>query len=134
MLVVAVQALAADCELRCSTMTAMSRHCDGPVKSGTSSAQAAHCHGVSMESNKGSLTVATREECQVSVCKFASDAITKRLGVDELTSQVSPIISSGQSSLHLTACGAPQFANFRSRIRRELGAPLDLRPGSSLRI
>ena len=136
LLVVAVQALAADCELRCATMVAAPGHneCGNVKHARASSTQAVHCHGRSMESSEGNQSVSAIGHCRASLCKLQSEAIAKQSGVKDLKSQASAILFPVQAILDLTARGSAQSTIGRSVSRPETRAPLDLRPGSSLRI
>jgi hypothetical protein len=136
LLLVAVQALAADCELRCATMTAAFEHhgCGHLVESESSSAPAAHCHGMTMESGKESSSLSASDKCHASICRFQSEAVAKQSGTDEFSSLASAIILPVQLNRNLAAGGSTRPTIGRSHFGQETQAPLDLRPGSSLRI
>jgi hypothetical protein len=136
LLVVAVQALAADCDLRCATMTATSGHhgCGDQVQTEPTSTHATHCDGMTMQSDKQNDSVSACGLCRPSFCKLQSEAIATRFASDEFNSQTSTIFLPLQSVLLLAAGRSSLSTIYRSPLRLEMRAPLDLRPGSSLRI
>lgn len=134
--VVAVQAFAADCELRCATMTANFGHhgCGHAVRAEPKSMHLAHCHGMSMKSDAENSSATGTDHCQGSVCKFQSDAIAKQPGANVFNFQAPVVILPEQSLRDLAAASSARATVYRPRNRQEIRAPLDLRPGSSLRI
>jgi hypothetical protein len=122
-LLVSVQALAASCDIRCSSMEAMTGH--------ASSQTHAHCHAVSAKSGKETTLTAT-DSCATTPCATdlkaiknasRSDANSGKLllsAVALLTDPFQNISPAGATSLTLAS--------------RSGGRPLAQRPGSALRI
>ena len=129
LLLATVQTLAANCDLRCSSMVSPSRFSDCG-----NDAHMAHCHGMSMDcSNDGSSGVSGLS-CGASVCQAEFLAISKHSTPDELFSRhyatvvTSPLVRPLEGSVGTTS------STGRPPDPLHPGAPLDLRPGSSLRI
>lgn len=135
LLLAAVQALAADCDLRCSLMAVSSgSHGCGHEQTSQGQEQAMHCHGMSMDADHPCNSAMSGSGCPGTVCRARLDAIDKKLSADESTSK--SVSATGPAILiHSADEGTRrEFSAHRSLDRRNASSPLDLRPGSSLRI
>lgn len=129
LLLATVQTFAANCDLRCSSMVSPSRFhdCDNH-------AQMAHCHGMSMDcSNDGSSGVSGLN-CGASVCRAELVAISKHSTSDELFSRHFATVVTSLLICPLEASIGTRSSTGRPPDPLHPSAPLDLRPGSSLRI
>jgi hypothetical protein len=136
LLLATVQTLAANCDLRCSLMpdSSVSHECGHDLQTVPGNDRAMHCHGRSIDAATECSSILSGPGCGVTMCRARLDAIDKNSSPNELTSRpISvtipglPIHSEDESTL------LPSSVH-RSPDRRDTSAPLDLRPGSSLRI
>lgn len=129
LLLATVQTFAANCDLRCSSMAGASH-----VYDCGNHAQMAHCHGMAMDCSHGGSSGASGLSCGASVCQAEFVAIGNRSTSDELLSRhfativTSLVIRSLEGGIGTgSSTGHPPDP-------QQPSAPLDLRPGSSLRI
>jgi hypothetical protein len=131
LLLASVQALAANCELRCALVMASPENpgCSHHVRS-----ELSHCHGMPMESDQPQHSMYGSGHCQASVCEFQLQAIAKKSAMEEsLSTAVATAVFAQWSGAFI-----PDSANLtlirRSSGRPETQRPLEVRPGTSLRI
>src|SRR5579871_3987433 len=78
LLVSSVQALTANCELRCTMMARSNQTCGTHSVVELSHDHAMHCHGMSMEPAKGNHAISADTHCRASVCKIRLEAVAKQ--------------------------------------------------------
>jgi hypothetical protein len=124
---VSVQALSVNCDLRCSLMGAKHVHA---LHAGM---QMAHCHGMSMEQHEQT-SVAANDCCSSTVCMVSPTAIPKSTAQD--TDGSSELLRSAMalSADLLGDSNSNQITAFLSFSRSSDSRPLAERPGISLRI
>ena len=136
LLLATVQTLAANCDLRCSLMpdSSVSHECGHHLQTVAGNDRAMHCHGMSMDATTKCKSMVSGPGCGVTICRARLDAIDKNSSPNESTSRPISVTIAGLRihSEHVsTLIGSSVH---RSADRRDTSAPLDLRPGSSLRI
>jgi hypothetical protein len=134
LLVASVQALAANCELRCTMMAMSNQACGSHSLAESKSEHAMHCHGMSMGSEKGDHAVSADGHCKVSVCKVRLEALAKQSLTTESLSRSSTSPGSAQLLSGPSAVASIQLSLSRSFRLQGGRSPLDVRPGASLRI
>jgi len=136
LLLATVQTLAANCDLRCSLMpdSSVSHECGHHLQTAPGNGRAIHCHGMPINATTECSSILSGPGCGVTICRARLDAIDRNSSPNELTSRpISfaipglPVHSESEGTLR------PSSAH-RSADRRDTSAPLELRPGSSLRI
>ncbi len=130
------QTLAVNCDLRCALMgqTSGNRSCGQHSTVAMGHEQTEHCHGMSMHAGNEAAAVMSGNHCEATFCKAGLVAIVKSSATDESLSDPSAVIL--PASLPLAARTGTNFrmSAFWSVHREARNAPLDVRPGSSLRI
>lgn len=134
LLVASVQALAANCELRCTMMARSSQACGTHSVAESNNGPAEHCHGMSMEPEKGHHALSADRHCKASVCKIRLDAVAKQSQTTESRSQHSELAHAAPLVSISSAVTSIQFSLNRSLRVRGGRSPLDVRAGTSLRI
>jgi hypothetical protein len=133
LLLAVVQALAVTCDLRCSLMTIStgSQTCGNHVASESSRATKKQCHATATDSGRN--PALSDGNCDASICKAQLEALVKKSSGDELLLNHTAISTPAK-----LICVFDEFSLIRSPLHRSpqqnASAPLDLRPGSSLRI
>jgi hypothetical protein len=126
LLLVSVQALTLSCDLRCSLMGASTgshaSHADQ---------QMLHCHGMSMEHDKG-VSLTASDSCAPTGCGRELKAIVKSADKNDagkvLVSAIALLVDPFKSS------EPDRTTAFASHSRGSASKPLAQRPGTSLRI
>ncbi len=129
------QSLAVNCDLRCSLMEEAlgNRSCGQHTPVTMGHEQAEHCHGMSMQAGNEAAALIGGHRCESTVCKAALVAILKSSGADE--SLLDPTSVALLTPLPLLASDPTfRFTAFGHVHRQARNTPLDVRPGSSLRI
>jgi hypothetical protein len=136
LLLASVQALAVNCDLRCNVMTipAGSHSCGSHVATESKHMTMTHSRGMAMDSGNIAKSALSSGDCEPSICKAQLEAVVKNATRDELLSK--PIAESTPPRLIRLF---DEFSLIRSSLhrspdRKDTSAPLELRPGSSLRI
>jgi hypothetical protein len=128
LLLVSVQALAANCDIRCSLMGASARshvsHMDD---------QMADCHGMSMERGE-STSLTANDSCGATTCGTELKALVK--SADQSDAYAGKLLVSAVALLAdpLGSTASSRTIAFRTFNRTRDSRPLAQRPGSSLRI
>jgi len=127
LLLVSVQAMTVNCDLRCSLMRA-STGCHA-----TQTAEPmAYCHGMSMEQGKQA-SVSSSDSCAHASCGTELTAITKNVNQNATAS--SKLLALAVASLvDPFGCNEPNRTTGFASFSRSGTTPLAQRPGSSLRI
>ena len=137
LLLATVQVFAADCDLRCALMAGShgSQECGSHAQMARGHDRMEHCQGMAMMgADNQCSSVMSGSGCGVAVCRARFDAIDKKSAPDESTSKsISPTFQALLIHPVDDNTWTRSFAR-RSPDRRDVSAPLDLRPGSSLRI
>jgi hypothetical protein len=136
LLLATVQTLAANCDLRCSFManSSGSHECGGHLRTVHGHDQAMHCHGMSRDTGNECGSVLSGSGCGVAVCRTRLDAIDKNSSPNESASKSISVTIPALSINSVDVNPLIPSSVHRSPDRRDTNAPLDLRPGSSLRI
>jgi hypothetical protein len=136
LLLATVQTLAANCDLRCSLMPdpSMGRECGHHLQTVAGNDRAMHCHGMSMDATTEYSSILNGPGCGVTICRARLDAIDKNSSPKELTSGPVSVAIPGLAIHSEDGNTLLPSSVHRSPDRRDTGAPLDLRPGTSLRI
>jgi hypothetical protein len=136
LLLATVQTLAANCDLRCSLMpdSSLSHECGHHLQTVPGSDRAMHCHGMSMDASTECSSILTGPGCGVTICRARLDAIDKNFSPNESTSRPISIAIPGLRNHSEEESPLMPSSVHRSPDRRDTSAPLDLRPGTSLRI
>jgi hypothetical protein len=134
LLVASVQALAANCELRCTMMARSNQACGSHSPAESKSEHAMHCHGMPMDPDQGDHGVSADSHCKVSVCKFRLEALAKQSLTTESLSRSSTSPDFAQLPSDLSAVTSLQLSLSRSFRLQDERSPLDVRPGTTLRI
>jgi len=131
-----VQALAVNCDLRCSMMaiSAGSNVCSGHESIQSDHITMKHCHGMAMDSGKNANSASSRGNCETSVCKAQFEAVVKKSTGDESVSKSSAMSTPAETIRFFDVSTLIRSSLHRSSERLNTSAPLELRPGSSLRI
>ena len=123
-LLVSVQALAASCDIRCTSMETMSGHApqaQGPMP---------HCHALSAKSSKEAILTAN-DSCATAPCATDLKAIKNASRSDAATGKLLPaaalLTDPFQNIVPDRATSVAHFSRSDSR-------PLAQRPGSALRV
>src|SRR5579863_7777033 len=114
LLVASVQALAANCELRCTMMARSNQACGIHSVVESSHDHAMHCHGMSMEPAKGDHAISADTHCKASVCKIRLDAVAKQSLTTESFSRTSSSPDSVQLVSDSAAVRSIEFSANRS--------------------
>jgi len=131
-----VQALAVNCDLRCSMM-AISAGCHGCGSHGSTDSDHGtlkQCHGMTVSSGKSGNSASSRGNCETSVCKAQLEAVVKKSTGDESPSKSFAMSTHAETIHFFDVPTLIRSSLHRSSERLNTSAPLELRPGSSLRI
>jgi hypothetical protein len=136
LLLATVQTLAANCDLRCSLMpdSSVSHECGHHLQTVPGSDRAMHCHGMSMDATTECSSILSGPGCGVTICRARLDAIDKNFSPNESTSRPISVAIPGLRNHSEDESPLMPSSVHRSPDRRDTSAPLDLRPGTSLRI
>jgi hypothetical protein len=136
LLLATVQTLAANCDLRCSLMpdSSVSHECGHPLQTAPGNDRAIHCHGMPMNATPECSSILSGPGCGVTICRARLDAINKNSSPNQLTSRPISFAIPGLPVHSQTEGTLRTSSARRSADRRDTSAPLELRPGSSLRI
>jgi hypothetical protein len=128
LLLATAQTLAVNCDLRCSSMLISSagQECGGHWPMAT-------CHGKSGDGDRFIHPGMSGSQCGATLCKTELYAIYKSSAADE-SSAKSVAVLIPVLSIPVAAGMWTQSSMRRSPDRQHASAPLDSRPGSSLRI
>jgi hypothetical protein len=125
-LLVSVQALPASCDIRCTSMGAMTGHA-----SSHADGQMPHCHALPTKSGKKTTLTAT-DSCATTPCATDLKAIKNAGRSDSDSSKL--LLSAIALPIDPFQSVAPRSTSSLAFAGRSDGRPLAQRPGSSLRI
>lgn len=130
------QTLAVNCDLRCALMGQSSgnRSCGQHAAMPMGHEQIDHCHGMSMHAGNEASAVMSGNRCEATFCKAELVAIMKSSATEESLSHPSAITLPAPLPLPGRTGASFRMSAFWSVHREARNAPLDVRPGSSLRI
>jgi hypothetical protein len=123
---VSVQALSVNCDLRCSLIGAKHGH------SLYAGMQMAHCHGMSMEQHEQT-SVAANDCCSPTRCVNSLNAVIKNTAQNAEAS-TNPLLSAVVPPANSSGISNPSHPAAFLSLSRSGERPLELRPGVSLRI
>lgn len=128
------QALAVNCDLRCSLTGIGSLPYGQHARMATGHKEAEHCHGMSVHVGNNSTSVTGGFSCGATFCKNWLFAIEKGSAVSCATPPSSQLALSLLSALTGQAANNARCSIHRRMHRQLASAPLEMRPGTSLRI
>jgi hypothetical protein len=128
------QALAVNCDLRCSLTGIGSLHCGQHAGMATGHKEAEHCHGMSVQAVNSFAAVSGEHSCGATFCKNGLFAIEKGSAVRGVNFPSSQLALSPLSALTGQAANNARCSNRRRMPRQLARIPLEMRPGTSLRI
>ena len=130
------QTLAVNCDLRCALMGQSSgnRSCGQHSAMAMSHEQTEHCHGMSMHAGNEAAAVMSGNGCETTFCKTGLVAIVKSSPADESLTHSSAVTLPVPLPLAARTSDSFRMSAIWSVHREARNAPLDVRPGSSLRI
>ena len=136
LLLATIQTLAANCDLRCSLMpdSSVSHECGHHLQTAAGNDRAMHCHGMSMDATTKCSSVVSGSGCGVTICRARLDAIDRNCSPHESASRPISVTIAGLRIHSEHESTLMKSSVHRSPDRRDTCAPLELRPGSSLRI
>jgi len=129
------QALAVNCDLRCALMGASLGHGScGETQPMAAQEGAGHCHGMHVQTGRNSTAVSSRHSCGSTLCKAELFAVETNSAVGDAPPTSSPLTLSSPFTLAGQAATNSRCSIRRRMHRRLTHAPLEMRPGTSLRI
>jgi hypothetical protein len=136
LLLATVQTLAANCDLRCSLMpdSSESHQCGHNLQTAPGNDRAMHCHGLSMDTSNTCSSVLSGSGCGITICQTHLDAIDKNFSPNESASRLISVTIPSLLNHSVSDSTLITSSICRPSSRRDTSAPLELRPGSSLRI
>ena len=135
LLLAAVQAFAVNCDLRCSLMTVSAgiRGCGNHPATKSSRPTRTQCHGTAMDSGNDAKSALNCGDCDASTCNTHLEALVKKSTGDESLSNLF-VMSTPAELIRVFDEFSFRSSLHRTPERQNTSAPLELRPGSSLRI
>ncbi len=95
---------------------------------------AGHCHGMSMQAGNDSVAISGERSCGTTICKTGLFAVEMNSAVGDVTFLSAPLTLSPPFTLTGQA-GTNSHCSIHRRMHRQLThVPLEMRPGTSLRI
>ena len=130
------QTLAVNCDLRCALMgqTSGNRSCGEHSAMAMSHEETEHCHGMSMHAGNEAAAVMSGNRCEATFCRAGLVAIMKSSATDGSLSNSSAVTLPASLPFPVRTSDNFRLNAFWSVHREARNAPLDVRPGSSLRI
>ena len=128
------QALAVNCDLRCSLTGIGSPPCGQHAGMAMGHKEAEHCHGMSVQAENNFAAVTGGPSCGTTFCKNGLFAIEKGSAVSGVISPCSQLAHSSLFALTGQVANNARCSIHRRMHRQLASAPLEMRPGTSLRI
>lgn len=128
------QALAVNCDLRCSLTGIGSLPCGQHAGMAMDHKEAEHCHGMSVQAVNSFAAVTGGHSCGATFCKSGLFAIEKGSAVSGVNSPSTQLALSSLSALAGLAVKNARCSVHRRMHPQLASAPLEMRPGTSLRI
>lgn len=130
------QALAVNCDLRCALMSASlgPGSCGEGAPMATAHEGAEHCHGMHVHTGKSSTALSSRHSCGSTLCKAELFAVETNPTVGDVPSPFSPLTFPLPFTLTGQAATNSRCSIHRRMHRQLSNTPIEMRPGTSLRI
>ncbi|HLH36347.1 MAG TPA: hypothetical protein VKX41_16875 [Alloacidobacterium sp.] len=131
------QALAVNCDLRCALMDESPGNdsCNPHASMAMGHEQMEHCHGMSMQAGSESTAeLIGHDGCGAAICNVGLVALMKSPATGDSLASTSSATHPVLVTLPAPAGGSLRSMALRRSSRQAGNTPLELRPGSSLRI